>query len=92
MKKLLTLFLILIITIFTFTCTGCEEVNENGQPVYKVHEDVTFVVVSEQNNGFDILVHKETKVMYIRYRSGNPYALSVMLDATGKPLLWKGEL
>ena len=36
-----------------------------------------------------VLVHKETRVMYITYYHGGT---TVMLDEDGKPLIYEGEL
>lgn len=92
MKKLLTLLLILIITVFTFT--GCVPINENGNYVYKVNDDITFINIVDSENDdesyFKIFVHKETRVMYIYFSSGGGF--SVMLDQNGKPLIWRGNL
>ena len=89
MKKFLTLLLILIIATFTFT--GCYETNENGNEVHKVNDQVTFVrVMHDYSDCFSIFIHKETKVMYVAYYGGG--GMSVMLDAQGKPLIWRGNL
>lgn len=51
------------------------------------NDDITFLVV-QSGAGGAVLVHRETKVMYIRINGG----ISVMLDEEGKPLLWEGAL
>ena len=91
MKKFLTIFLALILCFITLSFAGCEEENSNGWRSCKVSEDVTLILVS-YNPSYDILVHKETRVMYIVNSIYNQGGISVMLDENGKPLLWQGEL
>jgi hypothetical protein len=87
MKKILVILGLCLISVFSLV--GCSEKNEKGQRVYRVY-DVTLVRVAS-DYGYDILVHEETKVMYIQYRDGYQAGISVMLDQDGKPLLWQGE-
>lgn len=88
MKKKLLVLIICLISIFSLV--GCAEKNEKGQKFYKVCNNITFVEVAKKDC-YDILVHEETKVMYIRYNKDYRAGLSVMLDENGKPLLWKGK-
>ena len=69
---------------------GCIKTNEKGQEIYTARDNITLVLVF-RGDFYDILVHEETKVVYIKYRNGNQAGLTVMLDQDGKPLLWEGE-
>lgn len=87
-KKILCLVLIIMMLL---TCVGC------GSPMEKVQEtqqqqtsNKSMFVLVESNylwNKYNIVYHKETKVMYAV--SCNTQ-FTVMLDADGKPLLWEG--
>lgn len=88
MKKLTIIFLTIILSIFAFTFTGCAEKNEYGHEVYPVIDKVTFVKVID-GEYCDIFVHKETRVMYVKY---SDCGMSVMLNKDGKPLLWNGNV
>lgn len=54
---------------------------------HTIGEEITFLV-AQTGEGGEVLVHRETKVMYLRINGG----ISVMLDEEGKPLLWEGAL
>lgn len=88
MKKILIILLLFLISVFSLV--GCGEKNEKGQSVYRVCDNVTFVEVA-RTDYYNIWVHKETRVMYIRYFNRNQAGISVMLDQDGKPLLWQGD-
>lgn len=85
MKKILCLLLSLIMPLVLFS--GCRDIEANYL------EEDSFVEVAfvtpEQGMGVHVLVHKETRVMYIvQYRGG----IAVMLNPDGTPMLWEGEL
>ena len=44
------------------------------------------------NDGYFILVDKETRVMYLFVKYGYGAGLEVMVDEEGKPMLYEGEL
>lgn len=49
-------------------------------------------VVLEVGTGYKIVYHQGTKVMYaISYGAYNAGTFTVMLDASGKPLLYKED-
>ena len=85
MKKIFILLLILIMPIMLFA--GC------GNADKKYVEESMFVVVEHLNISGDcliyVLVHKETKVMYM---TGYDGGFVVMLNEDGTPMLWEGEL
>ena len=95
MKRKLIILLLCLISVFTLV--GCAEKNENGQHIYYVSENITLIeVVGFSGNNakqpYTILVHKETRVMYIAENKSYQGSMSIMLDENGKPLLWQGEL
>ena len=49
------------------------------------------LIVVDDSMSYRIYADKETKVMYLRTKEGYGEALCVMVDANGKPLLWRGE-
>ena len=85
MKKILCLVIAIILML---TCAGCTENIEVMDTVEEKENSSSMFVSIErnQNYGFSIVYHKDTKVMYaICYHGG----FTVMLDADGKPLLWE---
>lgn len=86
MKKILCLVLTFIMLL---TCIGCTEM-ETVQDTKEDNANKSMFVLIESGtlwNKYNIVYHKETKVMYA---VGNDTVFTVMLDADGKPLLWKG--
>lgn len=92
MKKILITILILALCILF---AGCAERDEDERRVYYVCEGITFVevvVYDGVKQPYVILVHKETRVMYVKESEPYQGGMSVMLDENGNPLLWEGEL
>ena len=91
MKKLLILF-ILLITLMLCACDANAKPIEYKSRVYT--NEPTFVSI-ESGDEYQIVYHRETKVMYVvsqNYSSYGPRGVfTVMLDADGKPLLYKGD-
>ena len=83
-KKILSMFLVLLIPIIFLTACSKMSFSEDFSNEYSV-----FVLV-EKGNCYNVVYHKDTLVMYVisfgAYNSGN---FSVLLDAEGKPLLYK---
>ena len=91
MKK----FLIFILSIlFLFCISGCDKSAKKEPTYFAEFSCGTFVIVeSDSTFNIRILVHKETRVMYLLDTSVNgSCGYTVLLDADGKPLLWEGEL
>ena len=82
MKKILCLVLAVMMLL---TCVGCSTVPEE-----KTNEETSMFVRVETGSlagySYNIVYHKETKVMYAVSYEG---IFTVMLDADGKPLLWE---
>lgn len=76
---------ILAVITASFLLTACEkhetEKTQNGTEPR--------LIVVDGSMSYRIYVDKETKVMYLRTKQGYGEALCVMVDADGKPLLWK---
>jgi hypothetical protein len=67
--------------------SGCGDIETNYSEE-DLFVEVDFMI-PEQGMGIHVLVHKETRVMYIvQYRGG----MVVMLNPDGTPMLWEGEL
>ena len=85
-KKILCLVLTVVILLM---CVGCS----NMETVQDTKEDLSnksmFVLIEGGSlwSRYNIVYHKETRVMYA---VGCDAVFTVMLDADGKPLLWKG--
>ena len=83
-KKILIIFMA---TIMLFSFVGC------GSPTMEnfvtANNNSMFVLV-ESEPLWDVLYHKDTKVMYIVSRgSYNQGAFTIMLNAEGMPLLYE---
>lgn len=97
-KKLLCLLFISLFSI-CLLFTGCKllKKKQNEKPKQEPTQEQTttesFMVVVDSieinENVCQILVHKETKIMYLMEFDGD---LFVMIDVDGKPLLYEGEL
>ena len=63
-------------------CLNIEEKEEKEPPM--------FIVVERQTN-WDVVYHKDTKVMYAISRGGyNQGNFTVLVNADGTPMLWEG--
>ena len=85
-KKLLCLLMLLLLPV-CLLFTGCASDVDTKQT-----EQHLMVCIDEfriGGYGAFILVHKETRVMYMAYYQGGT---TVMVDEDGKPLVYKGEL
>lgn len=97
-KKIFISLLICLFPILLFAgCSSTQSNTENGNSQWNVIDEVTFVKITDNvkngvDYGFEIYVHKETKVMYIFYHSHYQCGLSVLLNSDGTPKLWEGEL
>lgn len=88
MKKKLFCLLLLFILPVCLLFTGCEDAVE-----IKDEEPEKLMLCIERFEmggcGCYILVHKETRIMYMAYYQGG---MTVMYDVDGKPLIYEGEL
>lgn len=54
-------------------------------------KDVNRFDIVDANSGCEIIVDKETGVMYLSYYSYNGNGLTLMVDADGNPLIYKED-
>lgn len=85
--KLIRILLIIMLLITPIAITGCEESVEDNVEVHNANE---FIKI--EDNGIYIIVHKDTRVMYMFVNAYKKGGLVVMVDAEGKPLLYEGEI
>lgn len=89
MKKILCLIIAIVLML---TCVGCGDIQMESVHDQKPAEmnSSMFVLIEENVLFYNIVYHKETKVMYaVSTGSYNCGTFTVMLDADGKPLLWE---
>lgn len=80
---------ILAVITASFLLTACECEQHETERAQQGAE--ARLIVVDDSMTYRIYVDKETKVMYLRTKQGYGEALCVMVDANGKPLLWRGE-
>lgn len=82
MKKKL---IILVVGMSLLTgCTSVESVNDNKQ------DKTSMFVEVETTNGWKVVYHKETKVMYAVSCGGYNYGtFTLLVNDDGSPMLWK---
>ena len=88
--KRITCIIIILVFCFTVLCS-CSNKTANGNTYYAIASDITFVKVVD-NVYFDVLVHKETKVIYILNEEMYQGGMTPLLNADGRPILWEGDL
>ncbi len=76
----------LLCLVFAFLLVGCS----GNNPLNNVLNDHIFEVV-EQGQTYQILVYKDTGVMYMYAHNGRFGGLSVMLNPDGTPMVWDGD-
>ena len=82
MKRIISIVLILLMLT---GCANIESVSED--PV-----DVSRFMMVEKCVPWEIVVDRETKVMYaVSIGQYNRGTFTLLVDADGKPLLWEGE-
>ena len=89
MKKFLTVVLPIVVCCAVFS--GCGKTKKAEKP--EVEE--RFLILNDTNNGMNgyrqIIVDRETRVMYLFVGNGSKGGLAVMVDANGNPLIYNGE-
>lgn len=82
MKRKLAYILILSMLLLS-GCKRVESVNDNNK-------DTSMFVIVEQTGTWDVVYHKETKVMYaVSCGAYNGGTFTLLVDADGKPMLWE---
>ena len=88
MKKLITLFIALLMVLAMTGCT--ESVVENVDDKQEQQEQTSMFVKIESASTWIVVYHKETKVMYTVSNGYSSYGeFTVLVDADGKPLLYE---
>ena len=89
MKKFLTVILLAVVCCVIFS--GCSRTRK----VETSEVDKRFLILNDTNNGMNgyrqIIVDRETGVMYLFVGNGSKGGLAVMVDAEGNPLIYNGE-
>ena len=89
-KRVLTfVIMFVVVAIGGLLFTGCSYRDKTFQDSGK------FKLIggtNTMNDGYFILVDKETRVMYLFVKYGYGAGLEVMVDEEGKPMLYEGEL
>ena len=85
MKKIIC---VILLVVFTMLFCGCgPKIGENYT------ESGRFILMSGDNPNApyyeNIIVDKETGVMYIAFYGYNHFGVTPLLDSDGKPLLWE---
>ena len=86
MKRLIAVFIVIALCACLFVgCNGESEANEN------VSKSSFFVIV-EDANGYKVVYHKDTKVMYTYSASSYNYGnFCLLVNPDGTPMIWEGE-
>lgn len=89
----MTLTVVLILTLLSvsiISLTGCTE-TECTSTEDENEDDCPFVTIYE-NYSYEIVYHKDTKVMYaVSDGPKNRGSFTVLVDKDGKPMLYEGE-
>ena len=76
--------LILLVVFLLTTCTGCT----NSEATYE--QKISMFVTVETTYKWEVVYHKDTKVMYVvsdsSYNRGN---FTLLVNADGSPMLWE---
>ena len=88
MKNRFKLMVAALVACMLLTGCGAKMIRESDMKNQET--DVSMFVLLEVGSSYKIVYHRETKVMYaISYGGWNDGTFTVMLDADGKPLLYK---
>ncbi len=91
MKKIICCILSFVMV---FSFVGCKNNNQEEKTqntTIEIANNMEFVLIKNERYIFDLLVHKQTKVIYLFVNGANKSALEVLVDENGKPILWEGE-
>lgn len=85
MKRAVAILIILVMLTFC-GCTGKATVTSE-----ELQEESMFVLV-EESNIFDVVYHRDTKVMYAVSHGGAVAGnFCLLVNPDGTPMLWKGD-
>ena len=85
-------FIILItLVLFTFSLTGCSGTKQLSEENTSQSKYSMFIKV-EDASIYDVVYHKDTKVMYVISRGGyNQGTFTILVNADGTPMLYEGN-
>ena len=90
MKKFKALCLCVFLAfVFTACDSNKEETNDVEETMVVVQDEFTS---RKGDPNIFIIVHKETKVQYLFVKHGYGAGLTIMVDESGKPLLYEGDV
>lgn len=91
MKRILAFILACAIVLCLIGCSiDTDEFKEKmNEPVFDIYERFEKVYSQDRRH---IIVDTETGVMYLMWQYNSGAGLAVMVDETGKPLLWKDHV
>ena len=76
---------VILVAALLFSLTGCASVESEGSS-----NDKSMFVCVETTSTWQVVYHKETKVMYaVSGGYNNCGIFTVLLDADGNPMLWE---
>lgn len=87
MKKFVVIFMVIALCACLFV--GCG----GGSPSFdeNVSQSSSFVIV-EDGDGYNVVYHRDTKVMYAYSTSSYNYGnFCLLVNADGTPMIWEGE-
>lgn len=93
MKKILSIIICVCILAFSLVAccgSGTAEASDEKENRFFIVEDVDVQAAYNVYRGY-VMVDRETGVCYIYLTGSNRGAMSVLLDADGKPLIWEGK-
>ena len=85
MRKIISICVILCVLCVLCACESCSEVQEENT------NGMSMFVKVESTHPWDVVYHKDTKVMYAVSRgSYNQGTFTLLVNEDGTPMLWEG--
>ena len=89
--SLIALLLLLVIMVFVLTGCSSATVEREGTAQKQEEKTTSMFVVVEEAGLWEVVYHRETKVMYVvsvsAYNYGN---FTLLVDTDGTPMTWEG--
>lgn len=92
MKKIICCIMVVLMMLSFVGCKNNEQQEKPQNTTIKFANNIEFVLIKNEGYILDLLVCKQTKVVYLYVNGVNKGALEVLVDENGKPILWEGEL
>lgn len=87
MKK--TFIVLAMVVVMSFGLVGC---HDDGQPREMASKNGSSFIMVEEALHYNIVYHKETKVMYVvNVGERNDGNFELLVNADGSPMLYEGE-